>query len=86
LEGSGSGLIEVLFRNFPEVTEENREIPVRIDGVPAEIRTEHLPNTSQELHKLFQSAGGSVHDDNDNEGMKFQVFMAVEVIMWLSRF
>jgi hypothetical protein len=36
LEGSGHGLIEVLSRNSPGVTEENHEkTPVRIAGVPA---------------------------------------------------
>jgi hypothetical protein len=37
-------LIEVLSRNLPDGTEENlKSLSVRIADVPAEMRTEHLP-------------------------------------------
>jgi hypothetical protein len=42
LEGNGSGMIGVLFRNFLVVTEET---PVRAAGVPALILTGHVSNT-----------------------------------------
>jgi hypothetical protein len=34
--------------------EKTRKIPVRIVGVPAEIRTGYLPNTSQKSYRLSQ--------------------------------
>jgi hypothetical protein len=39
----------ILFRNLPGETEEYHE-NLRITDVPAEIRTEHLPNTSVERY------------------------------------
>jgi hypothetical protein len=47
LERSSGGLIEVLSRQFPRETEENL-----IAGVPAQIPTEDLPNTSREPAKF----------------------------------
>jgi hypothetical protein len=44
LEGSVDGLFEVLSGRFLGGTEENYEILE--SGVPAEIRTEHLPNVT----------------------------------------
>jgi hypothetical protein len=41
-------IIVVLSRHLPGGTEDN-EKPVRIVGVPAETRTQHLPNISLEL-------------------------------------
>jgi hypothetical protein len=46
LRGTGSGIIVVLSMHLPGGTDKNHEIPLRIFGVPAEIGTEHLPNTS----------------------------------------
>jgi hypothetical protein len=43
-ERSGRGLIEILHKYLTGGIEENHENPVRISGVPAEIRTKHLPN------------------------------------------
>jgi hypothetical protein len=51
LEGSSSGLIGVLSRNFPGGTEENQETPIMLACVPAEIRNEHVGNTSLELYR-----------------------------------
>jgi hypothetical protein len=45
LEGRGRNLIEILSRHLPVWTEKNHEISVRIAGMPADIRTEHLRNT-----------------------------------------
>jgi hypothetical protein len=50
LEESGRGEAEVFSQHSSGGTEENHEeSSVRTVGVPAEIRTEHLPNTSREL-------------------------------------
>jgi hypothetical protein len=49
LEGSGHGLIEVLFRNLPGGTEENHE-NLRIAGVSDYIPTEHSLNVNLELY------------------------------------
>jgi hypothetical protein len=48
LEGSRSSLIVIISQYLPNETEENNEIPVRISGVPARTRREHLPNTRVE--------------------------------------
>jgi hypothetical protein len=48
LEGSGHGLVEVLPRNFLLGLRKTTKISVRIAGVPAEIRTDYLPNTKLE--------------------------------------
>jgi hypothetical protein len=46
LEGGGSGRIEIAFRHLPGGGwREPRRTSVRIVVVPAEIRTEHFPNT-----------------------------------------
>jgi hypothetical protein len=45
-KGSGRGLIEVLSQHLPGEAEENDENPVRITGVPTEIRTDHLHSIS----------------------------------------
>lgn len=47
MEGSDRNIIETLSQNSPGGTEENA---VRIDGIPAKIQTEHLPNAN--LDKL----------------------------------
>jgi hypothetical protein len=49
-EGYGLGRIEVLSRHWPGGTEEKSS--AMIACVPAEIRTEYLPNTSLE-HYLY---------------------------------
>jgi hypothetical protein len=55
LKGSDRDLIEELTQNFPGCTEENHENPlVVLRGVPDEIRTEGLPNTSLEHFDLDQ--------------------------------
>jgi hypothetical protein len=48
LEGSGSGIIEMLFQNLAGRIERGikRKVSAKMAGVPAEVRTEHLPNTN----------------------------------------
>jgi hypothetical protein len=46
LEASARGLLEIS-RNFPEGTEENNEIPIKIAGV----QTEHFPDMSLERYR-----------------------------------
>jgi hypothetical protein len=50
MKGSGGGLIQVLFEKLPGGNEENQEIFNKISGVPPEILTEHLSNTSRERY------------------------------------
>jgi hypothetical protein len=50
-EGSCRDLFEVITRGLPGGTEDNHGASVRTGGVPAEIRTKHLPNTSSELYR-----------------------------------
>jgi hypothetical protein len=50
LEGSGPGLIEALSRYLTGENEENHETFFSIAGILAEIRTEHIPNTSVQLY------------------------------------
>jgi hypothetical protein len=50
LEGSGYGVIEVLFQNLPGERGRPVKTSVRIAGVPSKIRTEHLPNTYLEVY------------------------------------
>jgi hypothetical protein len=50
-EESSAGFIEILSLNLSEGTEENHEKPVRIAGVPAEIRTDHIPNKRLERYQ-----------------------------------
>jgi hypothetical protein len=57
LEGSNSGLVDLLFRKLLLITEENHEILVRVAGVPTDIRTEHLPNTDLEWHRYDNPLG-----------------------------
>jgi hypothetical protein len=55
LEGSGHDVIELISRNLPGSTEENRgKSLVRIVCVPVDIRTQHLQNTSVPLHQSFR--------------------------------
>jgi hypothetical protein len=49
-ERSYHGLTEVLTRNFAGRTEENDEKLTQVSDVSAEIRTEHLQNSSKERH------------------------------------
>jgi hypothetical protein len=52
------GLTEVLSEHFPRGTKENHEKPVRITGVPTEIRTNHLSNMNLgRCHYTFRSLG-----------------------------
>lgn len=46
LDWKGSGIIELLSWYFPAGNEKTHEKPVRIAGVPVEIRTKLLPNVS----------------------------------------
>jgi hypothetical protein len=41
----------MLWRHFSRGTEETHENPVRVTGVPADIRTENLQHTSLEHHR-----------------------------------
>jgi hypothetical protein len=50
LEGSGSGLVDVLPRNSNAGSEEYQE-KKRAVGVPAEFRTEHFSNTSLKSYR-----------------------------------
>jgi hypothetical protein len=50
VEGNGPHLIDIHLRNLPGETEEYHE-NLRITDVPAEIRTEYLPNTSVERYR-----------------------------------
>jgi hypothetical protein len=60
LEGSGRDLMRVLSLQFPRGTEENHGKFVRIVNVPAETRSEHLPNTSQERYPCANPLGWSL--------------------------
>jgi hypothetical protein len=53
MEGGGSGLIEVSW-HLQEGTSESLETPVRIPGVSAEIRTEHLTNSCLDIYHLLR--------------------------------
>jgi hypothetical protein len=44
------GIMEVRSQNLPGETEEDHENSVRITNDPAEIQTEHPPNTSPNRH------------------------------------
>jgi hypothetical protein len=44
LEGSGRGLISILFQHLPVETDEDHETSVRIFAGPAAVRTEYLTN------------------------------------------
>jgi hypothetical protein len=53
MEGIGSGLFEVLYRNFLEKADVNHTVmSVRISGVPVEGRNQYPQNTKPEL-RLF---------------------------------
>jgi hypothetical protein len=55
-KGSGRVLIDILSRNFLEGTRINDEkASIKITGVPVEIRTEHLLNSSLERHRYVKS-------------------------------
>jgi hypothetical protein len=60
LEGSGRGIIEVLTRHLPGGEEKELRTSVRTAGVPADIRTEHLPNTSLGLYRYTNVLGEAV--------------------------
>jgi hypothetical protein len=49
-ESGGGGLTEVLFEKLPGGNEENQATFSKDSGVPPEIRTEHLSNTSRERY------------------------------------
>jgi hypothetical protein len=56
LEGSGRSLIEIPSRDLPGGTEGNYvTISVKISRLSAKIRSEDLPNTSQELYRYIAS-------------------------------
>jgi hypothetical protein len=50
--GSGRGLLKILSRQFLEVTEENYKKNCHDSPCTAEIRTEHIPNESEETVQL----------------------------------
>jgi hypothetical protein len=55
----GRHLTNIMFRHLPGETEENYERPqlsTRTTGVPAEMRTKHVPNTSVRAFPLCQPA------------------------------
>jgi hypothetical protein len=57
VEGSGDGLIYGAIPAFARNERRKpRRRPVRIVGIPAEIRTWYLPNTSQKRYRLSQVA------------------------------
>jgi hypothetical protein len=62
LEGNCRGPIQVVFRNIPDGTEKTTKI-LRIVGVPAEIRTEHLKNTNVECYRYTNPLGGGDFDE-----------------------
>jgi hypothetical protein len=49
-------LIKILSRNFPGETRENSK-SVRITDGPAEVRTEHLPNTNEDRYRQANMLG-----------------------------
>lgn len=51
LDWKGSGIIELLSRYFPAGSEKTHGKPVRIAGVPVEIRTKFLPNLSLQRYR-----------------------------------
>jgi hypothetical protein len=58
LEGSGRGLIQVL--SFLKRLKRQKETLVSTDGVPADSRTQHFPNTSRELFFFLNLCGGTL--------------------------
>jgi hypothetical protein len=46
--------VEAVSQHSPEGSEEKDENPVRIVGVPSEIRNRNLPNTNQKRYWLNQ--------------------------------
>jgi hypothetical protein len=46
----------ILSRNSWGKSEESNEKLIKIVGIPSEIRTGHLPNTSEKLYRLSQFA------------------------------
>jgi hypothetical protein len=48
LEGSGGGLVEILFGHCSGGIEGSHEQPIGIADIPTDIRTEHCPNASLE--------------------------------------
>jgi hypothetical protein len=53
-----TSLLKELSRHSPRGIEKINEKPVRIAGVPTDIRTEHLPNTSLERYRYIDLLGG----------------------------
>jgi hypothetical protein len=58
-KGVGRGLIEVLSRYLPGVTEETQESNGQITDVPAEIRKENVPNTTLKSYRNANPFGGT---------------------------
>jgi hypothetical protein len=74
-EGSSHGLIKALFHYKPGGTEEKYKRPVRITGIPAEISTKHLRNTSLEhccYSNLFSQFCSSLKSSSCLEFTSFQ--------------
>jgi hypothetical protein len=58
LEESDRGIIEVFSRHLlGETAENHKKISVRIACVPAEIRTEHIPNRNLERRRYANPFG-----------------------------
>jgi hypothetical protein len=55
LEENGHSLIEILSRIFLRRLKKSRKSRARKAGIPTEIRTKHLPNTSQEFYHYASS-------------------------------
>jgi hypothetical protein len=51
VDGSGRGLIEILRRRLPEELRKAMESLSDNSGIPTEIRTENLPNTSLKRYR-----------------------------------
>jgi hypothetical protein len=58
LEGSGRGLIAVVFGIYLEGLRKTTRNSIRIASLPDEIRTAHLPNRSFHLYGYAKSFGG----------------------------
>lgn len=73
LEGRVRDVIVLLFQNLSAGTDVSHEKPVRIAAVPAETRTEDLPNTGPERYRRTNSF-------HTKENFNITAFWVVKVV------